>query len=459
MKLPLARIAEFTHAIGEFDRAATANGYSIDSRTVGPGSLFFAVKGDRLDGHDFVEEALGKGAVAAVIAKEQAPRFAVKTSLLVVDDTLLALQALGAAVRRLWGKTVVGLTGSTGKTTTKEAIAHLLATRYRVLKTEGNLNNHFGLPLTLLKLEPAHDIAVIEMGMNHAGEITMLAKMAAHDIAVVTNVAAVHLEFFSSVAEIARSKYELIESLHAGGTAVLNCDDEYVSQFGRDFHGKIVTYGLGPCADVRAENLEPRGAEGSRFDLVVGSVRERASLPLVGRHNVYNVLAAVATALERGISPSEAAAALAGLQAQDKRGQLLELGGATLINDCYNANPKAFAAMVDVLASMPAKRRLVVAGEMLELGPTATELHRSTGAYMAEKKIDMVLGVRGLAAEIVAAAKAAGVCAEFVETPEAAGEWLTRELRPGDAVLLKASRGVKLERALEVCKAGLGPRP
>ncbi len=459
MKLPLARIAEFTHAVGEFDRAATAAGYSIDSRAVGPGDLFFAVKGERLDGHDFVEQALSKGAVGAVIAKEQAPRFPVKTSLLVVDDTLVALQALGAAVRRLWGKTVVGLTGSTGKTTTKEAIAHLLATRYRVLKTEGNLNNHFGLPLTLLKLEPAHDIAVIEMGMNHAGEITTLAKMAAHDIAVVTNVAAVHLEFFASVAEIARAKYELIESLHAGGTAILNCDDEYVSQFGRDFHGKIVTYGLGPCADIRAENIEPRGAEGSRFDLVVGSVREAASLPLVGRHNVYNALAAIATALERGISPSEAVTALSGLQPQDKRGQLLELGGATLINDCYNANPKAFAAMVDVLASMPAKRRLVIAGEMLELGPTAPELHRRIGAYMAEKKIDVVLGVRGLAVEIVAAAKAAGVCAEFVETPEAAGEWLACELRPGDVVLLKASRGVKLERALESCKAGLRPRP
>src|SRR5512147_1554080 len=168
MKLPLARVAEFTRAVGEFDRAAPAAGYSIDSRTVGAGDLFFAVKGERLDGHDYVEQALGKGAVAAVIGKEHAPRFAVKTSLLVVDDPLAALQSLGAAVRRLWGKTVVGLTGSTGKTTTKEAIAHLLATRYRVLKTEGNLNNHFGLPLTLLKLEPAHDIAVVEMGMNHA---------------------------------------------------------------------------------------------------------------------------------------------------------------------------------------------------------------------------------------------------------------------------------------------------
>jgi len=455
MKLTLGRVAEFTHAVGEFDRAAAATGYSIDSRTVAGGDLFFAVKGERLDGHDFVEQVLAKGAVGAIIAKSQAPRFPVKSSLLVVDATLVALQALGAAVRRLWGKTVIGLTGSTGKTTTKEAIAHLLSTGYRVLKTEGNLNNHFGLPLTLLKLEPAHEIAVIEMGMNHPGEITALARIAAHDVGVVTNVAPVHLEFFPSVADIARAKYELIETLHAGGTAVLNCDDEYVSQFGRDFRGKVVTYGLGACADVRAENIEPHAAAGSSFDVVAGSVRERASLALIGRHNIYNALAAVATALERGIKPSAAVAALAGLQPPDKRGQMLELGGATLINDCYNANPKAMQAMVDVLAGLPAKRRIVVAGEMLELGPTAPDLHRYTGAYLAEKKIDVVLGVRGLAAEIVAAAKQAGVCAEFVDTPEAAGEWLAKHLRPGDAVLLKASRGVRLERALEACKAGL----
>jgi UDP-N-acetylmuramoyl-tripeptide--D-alanyl-D-alanine ligase len=379
----------------------------------------------------------------------------VKTSLLLVDDPLVALQSLGAAVRRLWGKCVVGVTGSTGKTTTKEAIAHLLSTRYHVLKTEGNLNNHFGLPLTLLKLEPGHDVAVIEMGMNHAGEITALARIAAHDVAVVTNVAPVHLEFFESVAAIARAKYELIETLHAGGTAILNCDDEYVSQFGRDFHGKVFTFGLGSAADVRAENIEYRGTAGSEFDVAIGGVREHASLPLVGRHNIYNALAAVAVAVQRDLQPSQATAALATLTAQDKRGQMLELAGATVVVDCYNANPKAMNAMVDVLASMPAQRRIVVAGEMLELGPTAPELHRASGAYMAQQKVDIVLGVRGLALGIVEAAKAAGLRAQFVETPEAAGEWLAREARSGDAVLLKASRGVRLEKALDTWKARL----
>jgi len=453
MKLPLSRAAEFLSAAGEFDHKAVAQAYSIDSRTIQPGELFFAVKGERFDGHDFVEQALENGAVAAVIRKDQLARYAVKTRLLAVNDTLVALQQLATAVRRLWGKPLVGVTGSAGKTTTKEAIAHVLSSRFRVLKSEGNFNNHFGLPLMLLKLEPEHDIAVIEMGMSHAGEIAALAKIAQPEIGVVTNVAPVHLEFFKSVAEIARAKYELIESLPAGGAAVLNADDEYVSQFGRDFHGKVVMYGLRASADVRAENIESRGSEGSRFDLLVGGCREKAALPLVGAHNIHNALAAVAVGLERGLSPSEAVAALASLRAADKRGQVVKLDNITLINDCYNSNPKALDAMVDALAAMPAVRRIVVAGEMLELGPAGEELHRQAGRHMAEKKIDLLLGVRGLAQAMVETARQAGVRAEFVAAAEEAGKWLAREVKAGDVVLLKASRGVKLERALETWKA------
>ncbi len=244
MKLPLSKIAEFISASGDFPRETAAQAYSIDSRTVGPGELFFAVKGERLDGHDFVNAALEKGAAAAVVRKDQLHRYPMKARLLAVDDTLIALQTLATAVRKLWGKPLVGVTGSAGKTTTKEAIAHVLGARWRVLKSEGNFNNHFGLPLMLLKLDPEHDVAVIEMGMSHAGEIRALAKIAQPEIGVVTNVAPVHLEFFDSIAGIARAKYELIESLPTNGTAVLNADDEYVSQFGRDFKGKVITYGM-----------------------------------------------------------------------------------------------------------------------------------------------------------------------------------------------------------------------
>ena len=453
MKLSLSRIAEFLSASGEFDHKAPAVGYSIDSRTIQPDELFFAVKGERMDGHDFVEQALSKNAVAAVVRKDQLARYAVKTRLIAVEDTLTALQTLGSAVRRLWGKPLVGVTGSTGKTTTKEAIAHVLQSRFRVLKSEGNFNNHFGLPLMLLKLEAEHDIAVIEMGMSHAGEIAALARIAQPDIGVVTNVAPVHLEFFNSVADIARAKYELIESLHPGGTAILNADDEYVSQFGRDFHGRVVLYGIKPTADVRAENIQAKGAAGSTFDVVVGGYPEAATLPLVGSHNVYNALAAVAVALERGLTPSEAVHALASLAPADKRGQVVQVGNITVLNDCYNSNPKALDVMVDALAAMPAGRRIVVAGEMLELGPAGEEMHRQSGRHMAEQKIDVLLGVRGLAQSMVEAARIAGIHAEFLLTPEEAGKWLARETRDGDVVLLKASRGVKLEKALEKWKS------
>src|SRR6266568_2323483 len=336
MKLPLSRIAEFVSASGSYDGNVIAQRYSIDSRTIQPGDLFFAVKGERLDGHDFVEQALSKGAIAAVVRKDQLGRYLVNTPLLPVDDTLVALQTLATAVRRLWGKPLIGITGSTGKTTTKEAITHALSSRFRVLKSEGNFNNHFGLPLTLLRLEPEHDAAVIEMGMSHLGEIAALAKIAQPEIGVVTNVAPVHLEFFKSIAEIARAKYELIEALPPGGTAVLNADDEYVSQFGRDIRAKVVTYGFGSSADVRAENVEPRGPAGSSFDVVAGGCRERATLPLVGLHNIPNALAAVAVGLQRGISPSEAVGSLVSLVPSDKRGQVVQVGNITVINDCYN---------------------------------------------------------------------------------------------------------------------------
>jgi UDP-N-acetylmuramoyl-tripeptide--D-alanyl-D-alanine ligase len=453
MKLPLAKIEEFLDGTGECELKEVAHGYSIDSRTVQPGELFFAVKGQRLDGHDYVHQALERGAVSAVVRKDQLAQFSVKTCLLAVDDTLVALQTLAAAVRRIWGKSVIGVTGSAGKTTTKDAIAHVLASRYRVLKSEGNFNNHFGLPLMLLKLQPEQEVAVIEMGMSHAGEIAALAKIAQPDIGVVTVVAPVHLEYFDSIASIARAKYELIESLPHDGTAILNADDEYVSQFGRDYRGKVIRYGTRKGADVRADNIESRGADGSVFDVVVEGRHKRAVLHLVGTHNIHNALAAVAVGMERGISLADAIEALATLMPGDKRGQVVRVGNIKVVNDCYNSNPKALEAMVDALAAMPAKRRIVVAGEMLELGPTGEQMHRESGKHMADKGIDILVGVRGLAKPMVEAANASGIHAEFVATPEEAGEWLARETRDGDVVLLKASRGVKLEKALEKWKS------
>jgi UDP-N-acetylmuramoyl-tripeptide--D-alanyl-D-alanine ligase len=456
MKLLLREIAHWTAAdlraaSGDVAEQPVA-GYSIDTRTLEPGDLFFAIRGERYDAHDFVLPAFARGARAAVISRSKVGHFleAARThSLLIVDDPLAALQTLATAVRRHWNKRVVGITGSAGKTTSKEAIAEVLGTRFAVLKSKGNLNNAFGLPLQLLKLEPMHEMAVIEMGMSHAGEIAALARIANPDWGVVTNVGSAHGENFSDgIAGIARAKYELVQSLPSQGIAFLNCDDPYVAQFGRDFRGRVVYFGAGPCADPRAGKVEELGSEGLRFEMTSVDRRAVVEMKLLGRHNVLNAMAAIAVGLEAGIALEECVAAVGRLRPPEKRGEVLHIGGATIINDCYNSNPEALKSMIATLASMPAKRRILVAGEMLELGREAARLHRECGQAAAEQGIDLTIGVRGQAQEIVDGARQAGGLAMFVASALEAGEWLRGELREGDAVLLKASRGVGLERAL-----------
>jgi UDP-N-acetylmuramoyl-tripeptide--D-alanyl-D-alanine ligase len=455
MKLMLAQIARWlaTAPVEGHDGVA-AMGYSIDSRTVEPGELFFAIRGERFDGHDFVAAAFERGACAAVVARGRVAGLPAATKihpLLVVDDPLAALQRLAAAVRRHWGKRVVGITGSAGKTTTKEAVAAVLGARFKVLKSKGNLNNGFGLPLQLLRLEPEHEVAVMEMGMSAAGEIAALCRIAAPDWGVVTNVGHAHAENFrDGVAGIARAKYELVATLPRHGVAFLNCDDPYVSQFGRDFGGKVVYFGRGPCADPRTDGMEAQGAAGLTMQVRAAGQHCNLELHLPGEHNASNALAAVAVGLEAGIPLAECCAALAELRPEDKRGQVLTVRGATIINDSYNSNPEALQSMIATLKGTPAERRILVAGEMLELGPAAAALHAACGKAAAAAGIDVVVGVRGNAVHIVEAARAGGVEALFVETPEAAGAWLVEHLRAGDAVLLKASRGVRLERVLTV---------
>ncbi len=481
MKLSLEQIAEWTGAqlaIPHGAKAGETTGYSIDTRTLAPGDLFFAIRGERFDAHDFVADALAKGACAAVVASAKArdllPEGHAHPLLLVPEskgDPLVALQTLAAAVRRHWGKRVVAVTGSAGKTTTKEAIATVLATQFRVLKSKGNLNNHFGLPLQLLKLSPEDEVAVVEMGMSAAGEIAALCQIASPDWGVVTNVGNAHAEGFADgIAGVARAKYELVAGLSPQArdraVAFLNADDVYVSQFGRDFPGRAVYYATksvaAAVADVRAEEIEELGPVGSKFRAVTAdgdsaSVR----LALLGRHNIANALAAIAVGLQAGIPLARCVEAIASLKPEDKRGELMEWHGATIINDCYNSNPEALQSMIRTLAAVPAQRRILVAGEMLELGKRAAQLHRECGEAAVAAGIDVVIGVRGLAREIVAGVDAAEssktgngkAISIFVETPQAAGEWLRQNLKPGDAVLLKASRGVRLEQALSALTA------
>jgi UDP-N-acetylmuramoyl-tripeptide--D-alanyl-D-alanine ligase len=456
MKLALKDIAHWTGAdlrAWQGDQPdLPSTGYSIDTRTLAPGDLFFAIRGERYDAHEFVTAAFERGARAAVISRSKAAQFlevARTRTLLLVDDPLEALQTLATAVRRHWNKRVIGVTGSAGKTTTKEAVAEVLASRFNILKSKGNLNNAFGLPLQLLKLEPSHDLAVIEMGMSHAGEIAALARIANPDWGVITNVGSAHAEnFHDGIAGIARAKYELVQSLPTHGIAFLNCDDPYVGQFGRDFRGRAVYFGAGPCADPRAGKIEERAPQGVHFEVTTSTATAEVTLNLLGRHNISNAMAAIAVGLEAGIPLDECAAAVSRLQPPEKRGEVMHIRGATIINDCYNSNPEALKSMIATLAGMPAKRRILVAGEMLELGREAARLHRECGQAAGQLGIDLVIGVRGNAQYIVEGARQGGALALFLPSPLEAGNWLQAEIRGGDAVLLKASRGVGLERAL-----------
>jgi UDP-N-acetylmuramoyl-tripeptide--D-alanyl-D-alanine ligase len=467
MKLTLAEAAIGAGAVLEAPQdvtnagTITVTGYSIDSRTVASGELFFAVRGDRLDGHDFIEAAFNRGAVAAIVSRARVaalPDAVLARPLLITEEPLIALQALAAHVRRRWGKRVVAVTGSAGKTTTKEAVAAALGAKFNVLKSQGNLNNGFGLPLQLLRLKPEHDIAVVEMGMNHSGEIATLARIAAPDWGVVTNVGTAHIENFSDgQAGIARAKFELVEALPTSGVVFLNCSDEYVSQFGRGFPGRVVYFGEGPCADPQIIEFH-EDLEGLHVQFRAGTESGTLTLQLLGAHNASNAMAGLAVALEAGVELEAAVTALESLTAGDKRGQVIEWNGATILNDSYNSNPEALRSMIRTLAARPAQRRILVAGEMLELGEYSSAMHAACGLTAAQAGIDLVAGVQGNAVHLAAAACAGGVASLFLPSAEEAGRWLVQTLQPGDVVLVKGSRGVHLERAIEALLTVSGPR-
>jgi UDP-N-acetylmuramoyl-tripeptide--D-alanyl-D-alanine ligase len=422
----------------------TVSGWSIDSRTLNPGDCFFALRGPSNDGHDYVDNVMEKGAALAIVERS----VHAKIPQLIVPDTLAALQQLARRTRERWGGTVVGVTGSAGKTTTKDAIASLLNVGIRTGRTIGNYNNHFGVPLSILRLPDDCRAAVIEMGMNHAGEIRELAKIAQPQIAVVTNAGWAHAEYFDDGIEgVALAKRELIEELPASGIAILNADDERVREFANIHPGRSILFGFSGDAEVRAEDF--RMCPGHTHFRCLGVDFES---PLAGRHGVSNVLAAIAVARALGIAPERLRDAVKTLATGKMRGERFERGGITVINDCYNANPEAMRSMLELLRGTPARRRIAVLGEMLELGREAGTLHRDIGRFAAEQGIDALLGVRGAARFMVAGAIEAGLsgsAASFFDTPEAAGDFLKTYVRAGDAILFKGSRGVQVENALE----------
>ncbi len=436
------RFTDVAQALGfTVESDARITGWSIDSRSIVPGDLFFALRGPNHDGNAYVDEVLRKGAVAAV-ANEVNPG-----PVLVVPDTLAALQKTAIWALARWGGEVIGVTGSAGKTSTKDVIATLLASAMPVGKTIGNFNNHIGVPLSILRLPCQARVAVLEMGMNHAGEIRDLCRIAKPRIGVVTNVGHAHVENFDSIEGVAAAKRELIESLPPEGVAVLNADDPLVSRFQEAHPGRSITFGISSPADIRAEQVQLSDS-GVRF--VVDGTRFESEL--LGRHSVLNILAGIAVALLYDIRPAQLTEVVKNLAAPSMRGQRLALDGMVILNDCYNSNPDAARAMIDVLRDTPAQRRIAVLGEMLELGHWSESLHRDVGSYVAKSGIDVLVGIRGEACHLVDAAKEAGLAVDaafFFPDPGAAGEHLRRIARSGDVILFKGSRGAHVEHALE----------
>ncbi|MFN0100858.1 MAG: UDP-N-acetylmuramoyl-tripeptide--D-alanyl-D-alanine ligase [Bryobacteraceae bacterium] len=442
MTLTLAEIAHLTGSRSVVPDTPVSS-WSIDTRTIIAGALFIALPGDNVDGHSFLAAAAERGAAAALVDNRDWPE-ANGLRLIRVADTLTALQHLARHARAKLKFPVIAITGSAGKTTTKDSIAALAGAARRVTSNEGNLNNHIGLPLSLLRMDESAEVGVLEMGMNHAGEIRYLCSIAKPDIGVITNVGAAHIENFSSIEAIALAKRELIEELGPHGTAVLNYDDPRVRVFGEVHTGRTVTYGIESGADIRAENVELT-AEGAKFQ-INGVTFETC---LSGRHGVWNVTAAVAVGSILKIDLVDMAVAARSLRAGKMRGERIEHHGITILNDCYNSNPEAAMAMLDTLAAMPGARRIAVLGEMLELGVWSESMHREVGIHAAEQGIQTVIAIRGAARHLADAAKERGVETLFFEEPADAGEALRSLARRGDVVLCKGSRGTRVEKALE----------
>ena len=436
-------------------------GAAVDSRLVRPGELFVALPGERTDGHEFIPEAIARGAAALLITRP-VPNPAGLGDLTVVRvaDTLAALGAVAAGWRRRFRPLVVGVTGSIAKTSTKEAIAAVLGARFTTLRSEGNQNNEIGLPLTLLRLGPEHQAAVLEMGMYVGGEIAELARIAAPSIGVVTAVQPVHLARIGSLRAIEAAKGELLEALPADGRAILNADDPIVRRMGSRSVARATTYGFDGDADVGAEGVESAGLAGMRFVLRTDLGRRPVAIPALGRLSVHNALAGAAVGRVAGLSLDDIAAGLEAGWSAPHRVQVVRAGGVTFVDDTYNASPRSVVAALDLLAGLPGRRGAVL-GEMLELGEVSHEGHVVVGEAVA-RSADWLVVVGQAAAGIADGATASGMDAgrvTLVPDVEAALEYLPPRLRDGDVVLVKASRGIGLERLVDGLVSATDGRP
>jgi UDP-N-acetylmuramoyl-tripeptide--D-alanyl-D-alanine ligase len=430
------------------DALATVTNVCTDSRALKAGDLFIALRGEKFDANQFAAEAGRKGA-AAVIVERVPESLTPGCAVIRVADTLAALQQLAANYRRSLSLQVIGLTGSNGKTSTKDLTACVLGSHFEVTRTEGNLNNHIGLPLTMLRARASNQIGVFEMGMNHPGEIAPLAALAAPDVGIITNIGVAHLEFMKTRDAIALEKGMLAEALNPSGTLILNADDEYTDAMTRRTKADVITAGL-LRGDVRGENLRADFA-GTRFTILAHGHRADAELPIPGEHMVRNALLAVAAGITFGMSLEESARALGAIQLTKGRLEQKVIRGIQVLDDSYNANPDSMSAALRTLAALPAAgRRIAVLGRMGELGAESERGHRRVGEVAAETRIDCLVGVGEEAQWIADTASRGGVSRVVkVQNTDEATAVLRDLAKPGDVVLVKGSRSAKMERIVE----------
>ena len=443
------------------DPSTAVGRVTIDSRNLQAGDFFVAIRGDRFDGHQFLPDAARSGAIGAMV--HQAPAspeagMAMPALLIEVGDTTRALQDLAREVRRRSGARVVAITGSAGKTTTKEVIAEFLSARFDVFRNKGNLNNHIGLPLSLLELRARPEVAVVELGMNHAGEIRTLVGIAEPEVRVWTNVGDAHLGFFASSEAIADAKSEILEAADRSHVLVANANDPRVLERAARFPGRVVTFGIDTDADVRASQVQLRGLEGMAAEVTTSAGAAHLQTPLLGLGNLSNVLAGLAVGLHFGVPLDEMIARAGRLSPSHHRGEILRLpGGITLIDDSYNSSPAALARSLETVGSATGSaRKVAVLGEMLELGSFADSLHQQSGELATRAGLDLLITVGGgPAAAMAAAAIAAGMperCVWHTETKTEAADVALRQVRAGDLVLVKGSRGIGTDLVVERLK-------
>jgi len=434
--------------------AAPVYGFAYDSRKVRPGDCFVAMPGERVDGHDYAARAAEAGATCILVGRSVAAR---GTALVEVPDPLLALGQLGRYHRERYGVKVVGVTGSVGKTTTKEMVGAVLEQRFRVFRSKGNFNSEVGLPITLMDLDQGPDVAVLEMGMRALGEIEYLVSIACPSVGVVTNVGVTHLELLGTQENIARAKGELVRGLPADGAAVLNADDPLVAAMAGTGSCKVWFYGFDAAGRgerwVSAREIRREGETGQRFTLVTSAGETEAVLPAPGKHNVLNACAAAAVGLELGMTLAEVAAGLAGYAPSGSRMRIVNAGGVRLLDDTYNAAPASVIAALGVMRELagPEGRAVAVLADMFELGAAAVEGHLQVGAE-AGRLADMVVTVGDLAKHI---AEAAGAHARHFDAKTGAIALLTQLIRAGDTVLVKGSRGMQMEEVVSALEKHL----